>query len=128
MGYIAGYHLTGVVLCGLINLDKNSVVFGVMIVCGLAVGAINLIFLDIMLIVTSAFVGGQVFMEGVDVIVNKGYLQIAVGWSGSRYDGMTPALWGMLFSSIAITVIGVLFQIKVFEKKQTYTKVEGTEL
>jgi hypothetical protein len=127
MGYMAGYHLTGVVLCGLANLDKSWIVFGVMIACGIVVGAINLIFLDTILIVSSAFVGGQVFMEGIDVIVKKGYLQIATGWSRSGHEGMTPVLWGMLFSSIAITMIGVLFQHKVFRKKQIYTKVEGTE-
>jgi hypothetical protein len=76
--------------------------------------------MNVMIIITTSFEGSQIFMIGVDLIANKGYAKFTEVYEDTFAIHMTPVLWGMLASSLVLTLIGIIFQYKAYPNRQYY--------
>lgn len=86
------------------------------VVAGFAVGfaILTFIFHNVLYIIATSVVGGFIFMSGVDVFANTGFLGFVdnLGKSGSNLDPVTPKVWAMLASVLVLAFIGSLIQFK----------------
>jgi hypothetical protein len=121
LGFLMGFSIGGLIVNGISSLqDSFWTRLGIMIGCGLAVSILMIFLMSIMIVVATSFVGSQLFMIGVDVLANKGYLMFVEVYSKFKSVQMTPVLWAMLGSSLVLTLIGILVQWKAFSKKEYY--------
>jgi hypothetical protein len=114
LGFIGGFALATLILSGVTSLNSYWASLGIIIAVGVIVGVITFIFKNLMIVITTSFIGSQALMIGVDAIANKGYSQFAQITPELQTVTMTPVLWSMLGSSIAITIVGIVFQYKVY--------------
>ncbi|KXN70345.1 hypothetical protein CONCODRAFT_70744 [Conidiobolus coronatus NRRL 28638] len=121
MGFLAGFTIGGLIVQAIQALDDNFwASIGICIGCGIVIGILMLVFMNIMIIITTSFEGSQLFMVGVDLIANKGYATFTEVYQQTFAIRMTPALWGMLASSLVLTLIGIIFQYKAYPKGRYY--------
>jgi hypothetical protein len=122
LGFLGGFALGGLILSGVTTLDSYWARFGIMVAIGVVIAIVTLIFMNLMIIITTSFVGSQAFMIGVDAIANKGYTQFAQVTTHLQSVSMTAVLWAMLGSSIALALIGIIFQYKAYPKRSYHNK------
>ncbi|KXN70338.1 hypothetical protein CONCODRAFT_78892 [Conidiobolus coronatus NRRL 28638] len=119
LGFLTGYSIGGIILQSTQSLGFWAQL-GIMIGFG-AVGAIlALFFIDWTILITTSYIGAQTLLVGVDVIVNKNYIDFVKANTNLIYIKCTPLLGGMVGCAFLLTIVGAVFQYKVFTKPNYY--------
>jgi hypothetical protein len=118
MGLLMGY-IIGEVISQTADLD-NKWALALSWSLGAVFTTISVIFLDIMIVINTSFIGAQLFMLGIDFIVDKGYIYLIKMSGGIKPIVFTPTLCGMLASSIILNLLGILVQYKAYKGTQYY--------
>ncbi|KXN70348.1 hypothetical protein CONCODRAFT_7106 [Conidiobolus coronatus NRRL 28638] len=118
MGLLMGI-VIGEVISHAANLENKWVLtlsWGI----GIVLAIVSAIFVDVMIIINTSFIGAQAFMSGIDYIVDKGYTYLIGILINNKPIEHTPTLWGMLASSILLNLLGILIQYKAYKNTQYY--------
>jgi hypothetical protein len=123
LGFLMGYNLGGLIL-QFVKLESQWGRIGIMVACGLVIGILAICLMNIMVVIATAFIGSQSVMIGIDVVVNKGYINSVNVLATFKKTQMNATLWAMLGSSIALMLIGIIVQFKAFRDKDKYVIVK----
>jgi hypothetical protein len=121
LGFLMGFSIGSFVVHRIPSLETHFWTrFGIMVASGFAIAILAIFLMKLMIIISTSFVGSQMAMIGVDLIINQGYSKFILIYIKSKAIQVTPVLWVMLGSSIILTLIGILFQWKAYSKKEYY--------
>jgi hypothetical protein len=118
MGLLMG-HSIGEVISQAADLD-NKWFLVLSWSLGGVLGIISAIFVGFMIVINTSFLGAQLFMLGIDYIVDKGYTNLIRLSINMKPIDFTPVLCGMLATSIIINLLGMLIQYKAFKGTHYY--------
>jgi hypothetical protein len=127
LGFLTGYSIGGIILQSTQSLGFGAHL-GIMIGFGTVGAILAFFFIDWTILITTSYIGAQTLLVGVDVIVNKRYIDFVKANTNLNYIKCTPILGGMLGCGFLLTIIGAVFQYKVFTKSNYYEIVKEEEI
>jgi hypothetical protein len=126
LGFFIGFQVGGFLIQNLVQSRLTLTI--IMVVCGIIFATLAIFLNHIVIVLFSSFVGAELVFVGIDVVANKGLLDL-IGVTGNRKAAeMNASIWCMLIAGVVLGCIGSFVQFRALERYRNWRNYKRLDL